>query len=378
VTTNQTLEFSCTAIDLMASDLVCNLTVDNTPYPVNLTSGGINTSIMFLGAGYHYWNVTCIDYVGNANTSQTWSILIPLPDAEILPERIMFNNTMPEEGKNITINATVRNAGETDLENLVVQFFDGNYTTGLQIGNNMTVNLSAGANITLNVSWRVSSIGIHNIFVVLDPPMPLGMITESDETNNIAYSPLEVSSYTVAYGNLTGLTSIMDLTNSTVFRWNISMYNGTKIFAVDKDSSISWDQLYALSRTLTDAYSPDDFDQIDVSLMMENTTDSINRTWTLAGNPRAVKSYEVYARQIDDVPIVNSTINANFTTGIMWDASDGNTEYDGTQDVVFVTTVNVGQLGKLGLYDYELKIPANLRLYTGGDMSAVALYTELP
>jgi hypothetical protein len=301
-----------------------------------------------------------------------------LPDAEILPERIMFNNTMPEEGKNITINATVRNAGETDLENLVVQFFDGNYTTGLQIGNNMTVNLSAGANITLNVSWRVSSIGIHNIFVVLDPPMPLGMITESDETNNIAYSPLEVSSYTVAYGNLTGLTSIMDLTNSTVFRWNISMYNGTKIFAVDKDSSISWDQLYALSRTLTDAYSPDDFDQIDVSLMMENTTDSINRTWTLAGNPRAVKSYEVYARQIDDVPIVNSTINANFTTGIMWDASDGNTEYDGTQDVVFVTTVNVGQLGKLGLYDYELKIPANLRLYTGGDMSAVALYTELP
>jgi hypothetical protein len=48
----------------MASDLVCNLTVDNTPYPVNLTSGGINTSIMFLGAGYHYWNVTCIDYVG--------------------------------------------------------------------------------------------------------------------------------------------------------------------------------------------------------------------------------------------------------------------------------------------------------------------------
>jgi hypothetical protein len=94
--------------------------------------------------------------------------------------------------------------------------------------------------------------------------------------------------------------------------------------------------------------------------------------------PLLTNNYEVYRMPIQDVPLVNSTNTSNFQTGILWDTSDGNTQYNGTQDLIFLTVLNSQQQGKLGIYDYELKVPSNLKLYKGPNIEMIALYTELP
>ena len=80
---------------------------------------------------------------------------------------------------------------------------------------------------------------------------------------------------------------------------------------------------------------------------------------------------------IGDVPVVNSTNTISFVSGIVWDTSDGGDgQYDGTEDAVFVTTINESQAGKYGVYDYEIRVPVRLRDYTSGS-STVAFYGEI-
>ena len=63
----------------------------------------------------------------------------------------------------------------------------------------------------------------------------------------------------------------------------------------------------------------------------------------------------------------------------MWDSSDTNNgNYNGTQDVVFITKVSKNSLGSFGTYDYEIKIPANLRRYVRPDVdSTITFYREI-
>ncbi len=76
------------------------------------------------------------------------------------------------------------------------------------------------------------------------------------------------------------------------------------------------------------------------------------------------------------MPVINSTNTTNFKTGILWDKSDGNTEYNGTQDIIFITEINEQQQGSQGIYDFEIKVPALLRNYNAAGTS-VAFYVEL-
>jgi hypothetical protein len=372
--------FSFTAYDNLAQSMLCNLTVDRTVRQnFNITPGFSNFTYLVMTAGIHFWNVTCIDTAGNFNTSQTWNFTIPLPDLTLASSDIKFNTTLVEEGKNITINATIYNLGETDAQNVLIQFFEGNYNLSKQINGNFTYNFTAGSNITINVTWQVTGVGTFDIYVVVDPPISSGgNIVEINESNNYAFNRIEVGSYSIIYGNLTGLLNIRDLSNRTLYQWNVTDYNGTKIYAVDFDSNVNWARLQAISRDTSNGFVANDFRDIDLALRMENNTDSVNATWTLNNNPRLTNSYIVYLRPISNVPVVNSTNTSNFLTGILWDTGDGNTQYNGTQDLVFMTTVNINQQGKFGIYDYELKIPANLRIYKNPNLVTVALYTELP
>ena len=78
-----------------------------------------------------------------------------------------------------------------------------------------------------------------------------------------------------------------------------------------------------------------------------------------------------------NIPVINSSANtSNFKTGILWDLSDGGTEYDGAQDVVFVSELNPGAIGSRGTYDFEIAVPAYLRNYNATG-STVAFYVEL-
>jgi hypothetical protein len=380
ITTETEILFSFSAWDNMAASMLCNLTVDNTVRQIfNVTPGETNSTILTLTAGTHYWNVTCIDTAGNTNTSETWRFTIPLPDLMVSADYINFNTTWPEEGTFITINATVFNIGDTTASDAVIQFFVGNYSLGDQINSDFVYTIPAGQNITVNVSWLVSGTGRFDIYVIVDPPIETGgNIIEANESNNVAFRTIEVGSYTMVYGNLTGFLNIMDLSNRTLFQWDSASYNSSRIYAADYDSSINWASLQAITRDINGGFVPEDFHKIDVALGIANNSDSVNRTWSENNIPRFTGDKTVYLRQVENIPLVNSTTTPYFMTGILWDAGDGGTEYDGTQDLVFVTTVNINQPGSLGLYDYELKIPANLRLYKGPNTGAVALYTELP
>ena len=79
--------------------------------------------------------------------------------------------------------------------------------------------------------------------------------------------------------------------------------------------------------------------------------------------------------------MANSINNSNFVTGILWDSSDDDGDYEfnesGKEDLVFVTQINTSSQGAYGIYDYELRVPARLREYSTTDSSAAAFYLEL-
>ena len=112
---------------------------------------------------------------------------------------------------------------------------------------------------------------------------------------------------------------------------------------------------------------------------MTNVTDSLNRTFTFNSRPKEVTDLVIFAQTINTTPFVNSTNNSNFITGILWDKSDANTgEFNGSQDVIFFSSVNRVREGKYGLYDFEVKVPARLRQYIRpNNDNSVTFYVEL-
>jgi hypothetical protein len=379
---NNSLVFNFSASDAMSEQIYCNLSIDNI---VNISAVEISNnsnylaSVYNLTSGRHYWNVTCWDYVNHSSTSETWNFTIPKPDLTLNSSDIMFyyNTTNPEEGKAVTINATIYNLGASSADNFIVQFFDGDPSlSGVQIGQNQTLSLSPASNSTLSANWT-ASLGAHNVFVIVDPPLSSnGSILEENESNNYANRTLLIQSWHYIFGNLSGEFGLGSMLSDYLFLWNLSDANGSNIFAADSDSSINWSSLAALGISAGGSPSPNDFSEIDSALSMSSFSDSVNSTFTSGGNPIKEEIFLIYGRSITDVAVANSTDNENFETGILWDSSDGNTEYNGTQDVIFVTRANTGASGKYGIYDYELRVPSNLKGYKGSTPS-VSLYIEI-
>jgi hypothetical protein len=86
----------------------------------------------------------------------------------------------------------------------------------------------------------------------------------------------------------------------------------------------------------------------------------------------------VYGKNISSIPIINSTNTSSFFTGILWDMTDPHPgEYNGSQDVVFLTSINQQQRGKYGVYDYEIRVPVLLREYREDASESVSFYAEL-
>jgi len=106
--------------------------------------------------------------------------------------------------------------------------------------------------------------------------------------------------------------------------------------------------------------------------------DSVNTTYTENGLSRYLDNYTVFGTSILNVSVANSTNNSNFVTGILWDASDANDgSFNGTQDIVFISKINQQQQGAHGIYDFEVRAPSRLELYTGPDLDRVVMYMEL-
>ncbi|MBU0665924.1 MAG: hypothetical protein KKC26_01045, partial [Nanoarchaeota archaeon] len=376
---SSTVNFNFTATDNMAQNLTCGLYIDGElNQTINTTSGIlVNVTVTDFNPGIYWWNVTCTDLAGNSNTSLTWNYTVPLPDLQILGSNIQFNETNPEENKTIIVNATITNEGNVAAGSFIVQFYRGDPDDdGVKIENKTVSSLNAGSNVTVAVNYT-TIIGPNQIFVQVDIPLVSnGQVTESDETNNEANNTFNVGLYHVVTGTTNDFLELTDLSAKTLFSWDVTNLTKSNIFVVDSDSVVSWDSLQAISRNTTNASTTNDFEEIDLAFGSTNYSDSINTTYTSSSSPKSTAPFYVFNKNITDVPIVNSTINTNFVTGILWDYNDGGSEYNGTQDLIFISEVNENKVGQYGTYDFEIKIPALLRTYVGVG-SSVDFYTEI-
>lgn len=113
-------------------------------------------------------------------------------DLSIVKEDISFSPANPKEGSQVTINAAIRNLGESTENNAEVTFYLGDPSTGgTAIGAVITVPaISAGGLANVNVSWdSTGHAGENNIYVKVDPQ---NLITETTKLNNQAYRTIVV------------------------------------------------------------------------------------------------------------------------------------------------------------------------------------------
>jgi hypothetical protein len=278
------------------------------------------------------------------------------------------------------------NIGGSDAENITIQFWLGDPESGgIQINENFTTNLTDvtgnNSNATFNVSWIVTGPGPFHFYVTVDPPTPTnGSIFESNESNNKANKTINVDAYQHVYGIVKNNLYIAGAENESIFSLfyfpNITNLTGN-IFIADDSSTISFSSLQALGQDTSNNTAPNDFNDTDAALNMTLYNDSIRKIYTnMTDAPLTQKNMTVFNRIVKNVPIINSTNSSNFITGILWDMNDGNTEFNGTQDLVFITEIKNNLTGAYGIYDYEITPPVNLKNYKGAG-SAISLYWEI-
>ena len=105
-----------------------------------------------------------------------------------------------------------------------------------------------------------------------------------------------------------------------------------------------------------------DFSEVDNNLNMSDVNDSVVNTYTSGGDPIETANYTIFNKIVYNIPVINSTNNSNFVTGILWDSSDdlGNGQFDlsDQEDVLFVTKLNPSTQGRYGIYDFRKYIYA--------------------
>lgn len=327
------------------------------------------------------WSFNCIanDSAGNENNLTFSSIesYSASPDLFINYTSIFLSDTNPIENQTIIINASVENLGCGDASNVIVGYFQGDpEISGTNIEND-TVNVLGLSNNQTNISWN-AQIGKNNIFLYADF---WNNLIEYNESNNKANKSFSINAWQELYGNVS-IERILGTSGGNLERWqNISLFDGN-IFLTDSECNINWNYLQAMGRTQAGGPSSNDFSEIDSILNMQNFDDSISNEYTISQIPKQTQSFQVHDDTITNVPIINSTNNTNFITGILWDYSDdidSDGEYDSSdeEDVIFVAKINKESQGFYGLYDYEVKIPARLREYKTTDSSQIYLYYDL-
>ena len=326
------------------------------------------------------WNFNCYSFDKANNslnlTSPDFFSYTNLSDLKFL--NLSFSNLDPFEGESVILNATIKNNGCSNADNFLVGFYNNNpLFGGQQIGLNQTISLSGLSTSFVNVSWG-AIIGTSNLFVSSDLN---NLILESDENNNFINQTIYVGAWQEFYGNVSAVKILSDFLLKNVSSWGNEINLNGNVFMTDKESEIDWLSLLAIGRNLTGGNSIDDFSEIDDILGMQDFEDSIYSVFTDGGSPKETDNLLIHNKVILNVPIINSTNNENFKTGILWDSSDdlGDNEYNfaDKEDLVFVASINKGSVGEYGIYDYEIKVPVELRDYDSTDSETIYLYYDL-
>jgi hypothetical protein len=299
---------------------------------------------------------------------------VVLPDIYINTSLISFTVISPVENDTINITAEIWNIGQNDAYNFTVEIRLGSITGSLIGSFIMNLTMNESKNVTTIYTLPIGDTTFH---VLADVPLTTnGTVYESNESNNNALRTITVGSWQYVFGYQDGRLAVQDPTYSTIFDWIVENSTGGKVFAADSDSNINWLNLTALSRDVSNQFVLENFYALDLALGMENNSDSINITYTSSGQPKELNNITIFNTQVNNIPSFNSTNNSNFFTGILWDSGDGGAIFNASQDVIFITKIDMNTTGYNGTYDFELRVPAKLREYIGGT-DAVALYAEL-
>lgn len=377
VQANNTIDFKYKIIESGVGVKNCTLFLNGTELFFNQNvlndTEIINTTNLFMGN--YYFEVGCFDNAKNYNISEKYYFQITDPDLYILSQKITFEYQSLVEGVLANVTANITNIGNENASNFIVQFYLGDPDNGgVQLGANHFVSfIDKFESIILYESLNLIR-GDNRVFVVVDTPLlSNGSVIEANESNNIANNSVLVSSWQVYYGYKTLNILIGGADSSLIMGWSVEN-TGNLLFA-EEGTVFSWTNLVPLGKNTIGGVSSNDFLEADLALNLTSYSDSIYNSYTLSGNPISFQNYTVAGQEIALVPVSNSTNSSNFVTGILWDKGDGGDEYDGSQDLIFITRTNRGS-GKYGIYDYEAKIPSTLKNYKL-NAGRVTIYSEL-
>ncbi|MFH1850207.1 MAG: Ig-like domain-containing protein [archaeon] len=373
------VQFNFTVTDNLAAIIICNLTINgavNVTYIYADNATPELKTVNDLAVGRHNWSIVCRDNASNIGSSYVYMFNVTPPDLFIQSANITFNVTRFEENANFTIIADIVNIGSGSATNVPVEFYDGDPDSGgTRIDGNRTIALlDSGQAQSVNITARLD-IGTYDIYVILDRP---NNVSETNESNNKAYRSIVVSSWSLVYGNVTGNFTVRDFNNNTILSWSATLFDGNT-YAADSESSIRWSNISALGVDVGGSAAADDFEDLDRKLNTTGYADSVNSTYTYGGSPMQTITLLVINNNIDDVPVANSSGSTSFTTGILWDASDDLTdsEYNGSEDVLFVSRINRTKQGQYGIADFEMRVPSRLKSYYQDDVPMVEFFVEL-
>ncbi len=315
-------------------------------------------------------NLQAISATTATNTKNiSWYVIEIKSIQDLNVSKIEFNSSSALEGENVTVSVYVNNSGMLDADNvsvlLNISLWNGSVWQ-LNEQQQTTAKVDADSGTVINFSWIASS-GTHKFSVFADSNYSYPETNELDNFYDIEYT---VSGWGVFYGHTNGTFVIADNPANNFSAWIPSTIQGN-LFFVDADSSIDFTQLKPLNES-------DDLLQADSALNSSGFNDSIKNVFDINDDliPDNLGSFVIYGETINNVPYVESTNTSSFLTAILWDSSDGGIEYNGSQDLVFMTVINDSKSGKYGTYDYEIRLPGNLDNYLGANDWLVA-YMEL-
>ncbi len=344
---------------------------------MNLISGNYTKELFIDEVGD--WNFRCIsqDNAGNQNFSDFLNVesYSGFPEIYINDSRINFDKGTYIEGETVKVSAYVENIGCVASSNFNVSFFKNSVSFDYQLGLNQSMSLGNFSGEFVNLSYS-GFVGRNNIFVFVDSGEE---ISEHNENNNVANNFFSITLWQKFYGNVTDVKILQFKDNFT--SWSIDESVIGNIFVADSEAIINWLSLKALGRNIFDVEKLNDFSEVDNLFGTTNFNDSISNIYLEDGLVIQKENFFIHKKNISHVPIVNTSSNGNFVTGILWDSSDdsGDGEFSegDKEDLVFVTKLNNGAVGEYGVYDYEIKIPVELRSYDSSDTEEVYLYYDL-
>ena len=156
----------------------------------------------------------CINYsLNGSSVSGAYSLAYlngTSPDLLVSPTDIRLSDQTPRKQKPLNISITARNIGSFGVD-ASIKCFEGISSHGTLIG---STHAYIGPHSSSNVSfiWTPSIAGNSSIFVVLDEE---GLFDESDEANNAALKPVQVSGSGATTTTTIGTTSTTTTASST-------------------------------------------------------------------------------------------------------------------------------------------------------------------